>query len=219
MTDQHSIAEALLFQGNKLVTNGLVVGSGGNLSGRLPDGEGFVITPSGYSLAELAPDQLVVVGLEGNVRSGQQLKPSSEWPMHAAAYNARADAEYVFHLHPPVSTTLHAVGIPIRHLTTDHAYYVRDLHEVPYINSGSPELAAAVAAQLDGADVVLLRHHGCLLVANTPDLAYQRAMNLEAAAMATYRATQLGDTDTVTPPEYMEWIHEREAAGMGYGKG
>lgn len=218
MTDQRSIAEALLFQGHKLVANGLVVGSGGNLSGRLPDGQGFLITPSGYSLAELTPDQLVVVGLDGSMPDGQ-LKPSSEWPMHAAAYNARPDAEYVFHLHPPVSTTLHAIGQPIRHLTTDHAYYVRDLHEVPYINSGSPELAAAVAAQLDGAEVVLLRHHGCLLVANTPDLAYQRAMNLEAAAMATYRAIQLGDTDTVTPPEYMQWIRELEAAGKGYGKG
>jgi L-fuculose-phosphate aldolase len=217
MTDERTIAEALLFQGQKLVIAGLVVGSGGNLSGRLPDGDGFLITPSGYSIAELTPDQLVRVGSDGTVLGGG-LKPSSEWPMHAAAYGARSDAQFVFHLHPPVSTTLHAVGIPIRHLTTDHAYYVRDLHEVPYINSGSPELAAAVAEQLHGAEVVLLRHHGCLLVADTPDLAYQRAMNLEAAAMATYRAIQLGDTVTVTPPEYMQWIRGLEAAGHGYGK-
>ena len=135
MTDRRTIAEALLFQGNKLVTAGLVVGSGGNLSGRVPDGEGFPITPSGYSLAEL-----------------------------------------------------------------------------------TPELAKAVAAQLEGAEVVLLKHHGCLLVAGTPDLAYQRAMNLESAAMATYRAVQLGDNDTVTPPQYMEWIHGLEAQGKGYGK-
>jgi L-fuculose-phosphate aldolase len=217
MTDVRTIAEALLFQGQKLVTAGLVVGSGGNLSGRLPEGDGFIITPSGYSIAELTPDQLVRVAFDGTVLDGD-LKPSSEWPMHAAAYGARADAQFVFHLHPPVSTTLHAIGTPIRHLTTDHAYYVRDLHEVPYINSGSPELASAVAEQLDGAEVVLLKHHGCLLVADTPDLAYQRAMNLEAEAMATYRATLLGDTETVTPPEYMEWIGGLEAAGKGYGK-
>jgi len=36
--------------------------------------------------------------------------------------------------------------------------------------------------------------------------------------MATYRATQLGDTETVTPPEYMEWIGGLEAQGKGYGK-
>jgi L-fuculose-phosphate aldolase len=217
MTDERTIAEALLHEGRKLVTAGLVVGSGGNLSGRLPDGEHFLITPSGYSIAELSPEQLVRVAFDGSVPEGQ-LKPSSEWPMHAAAYGARPDATFVFHLHPPVSTTLHAIGQPIRHLTTDHAYYVRDLHEVPYIHSGSPDLAAAVAAQLDGAEVVLLKHHGCLLVADAADLAYQRAMNLEAAAMASYRATLLGDTETVTPPEYMEHIRAMEAAGQGYGK-
>jgi L-fuculose-phosphate aldolase len=217
MTDDRSIAEALLREGRKLVTAGLVVGSGGNLSGRTSDGEHFLITPSGYSLAELEPQQLVRVAIDGSVAAGG-LKPSSEWPMHAAAYGARDDATFVFHLHPPVSTTLHAIGHPIRHLTTDHAYYVRELHEVPYIHSVSPELAEAVAAQLDGAEVVLLRHHGCLIVADAADLAYQRAMNLEAAAMASYRATLLGDTETVTPPDYMERILSLEAAGQGYGK-
>jgi L-fuculose-phosphate aldolase len=86
------------------------------------------------------------------------------------------------------------------------------------MHSGTIELALAVAAQLDGAQVVLLRHHGCLLVAETADLAYQRAMNLEAAAMATYRALLLGDEETVTPPEYMERIRALEAAGEGYGR-
>lgn len=217
MTDRRSIAEALLLQGNKLVSAGLVVGSGGNLSGRLPGGAGFIITPSGYSLAELTPDDLVLVTLDGTMPEGG-LKPSSEWQMHAEAYRARADAEYVFHLHPPVSTTLHAIGHEIRHITTDHAYYVRDIHAVPYMHSGTIELAQAAAAQLDGADVVLLKHHGCLLVAGAADLAYQRAMNLEAAAMATYRAVMLGDESTVTPPAYMERILALESAGQGYGK-
>ena len=114
------------------------------------------------------------VSLDGHLPPAR-LKPSSEWQMHAEAYRARTDAQFVFHLHPPISTTLHAIGKPIRFLTTDHAYYVRDLHDVPYMHSGTIELALAVAAQLDGANVVLLRHHGCLLVAETADLAYQRA--------------------------------------------
>lgn len=217
MTDRRTIGKALLHEGGKLVTAGLVVGTGGNLSGRLPSGDAFIITPSGYSLDELTPDDLVEVQLDGQIPAGGH-KPSSEWQMHAEAYRARPDAQFVFHLHPPVSTTLHAIGKPIRSLTTDHAYYVRELHEVPYMHSGTIELALAVAAQLDGANVVLLRHHGCLLVAETADLAYQRAMNLEAAAMATYRASVLGDETTVTPPDYMDRIRSLEAAGQGYGR-
>jgi L-fuculose-phosphate aldolase len=217
MKDPRSIGEALLFEGSKLVTAGLVVGTGGNLSGRLPGDDRFLITPSGYSLAELEPDDLVEVRLDG-LQPDAQGRPSSEWQMHAEAYRARPDAQFVFHLHPPASAMLHAIGRPIRFLTTDHAYYVRAIHEVPYLHSGTIELARTVAAQLDGANVVLLRHHGCLIVAETADLAYQRAMNLEAAAMATYRALLLGDETTVTPPEYMERIHALEAAGEGYGK-
>jgi L-fuculose-phosphate aldolase len=217
MSEATRIAEELLFQGGKLVTAGLVVASGGNLSARLPEGDAFVITPSGYSIAELEADQLVHLGLDGTVRSGD-LKPSSEWQMHAEAYRARPDASVVFHLHPPVSTTLHALGRPIRFFTTDHAYYVRTIHALPYMHSGTIELARAAAEQLDGADVVLLKHHGCLLVATSADLAFHRAMNLEAAATATHRALLLGDETTVTPPEYMERILALEAAGVGHGK-
>jgi L-fuculose-phosphate aldolase len=217
MQEHRTIGEALLAEGAKLVTAGLVVGTGGNLSGRLPGGDAFIITPSGYSLAELRPDDLVEVRLDGRLLDASRT-PSSEWQMHAEAYRARPDAWFVFHLHPPVSAMLHAIGRPIRFLTTDHAYYVRELREVPYMHSGTIELARAVAAQLDGANVVLLRHHGCLLVADTADLAYQRAMNLEAAAVASYRALLLGDATTVTPPEYMERILSLEAAGEGYGR-
>ena len=217
MTDRRTIGEALLHEGGKLVTAGLVVGTGGNLSGRVASDDAFIITPSGYSLGELTPDDLVEVRLDGKLPAARR-RPSTEWQMHAEAYRARPDARFVFHLHPPVSATLHAICKPIRCFTTDHAYYVGDLREVPYTHSGTLELALAVAAQLDGANVVLLRHHGCLVVAETADLAYQRAMNLEAAAMATYRALVLGDETTVTPPEYMERIRSLEAAGEGYGK-
>ena len=89
---------------------------------------------------------------------------------------------------------------------------------LPYIHSGTIELARAVAEQLDGADVVLLKHHGCLLVATSADLAYHRAMNLEAAATATHRALLLGDETTVTPSEYMERILALEAAGVSHGQ-
>ncbi len=217
MTETRSISEALIFEGIKLVTAGLVVGSGGNLSGRLPDGEGLIITPTGLSIAELTPDDLSRVSLDGVVADDQR-KPSSEWQMHAEAYKVRPDATFIFHLHPPVSTTLHAIGKEIRSLTTDHAYYLREIHAVPYIPSGTMELAQAVAAQLDGSDVVLLQHHGCVAVADSADLAYQRVMNLEAAAMATYRASMMGDETTVTPPEYMARIRSMEAAGQGFGK-
>ncbi len=132
--------------------------------------------------------------------------------MHLAAHRARPDAPVALHLHPPHANLLVALGRAIRLITLDHAYYVRRLAVVPYLPSGSEELAAAVAARLAEVDVVVLAHHGCLVMAPDVDAAYERAANLEAAATATYRALLLGDETTVCPPEYLERIQAREAA-------
>jgi L-fuculose-phosphate aldolase len=89
---------------------------------------------------------------------------------------------------------------------------------VPYLHPGGTEVADAAAAALaDTTHVVLLRHHGCLIVADTPELLLSRAVNLEAAATATYRAHLLGDRDTVCPAEFLQHTLDQEAAGHRYG--
>ena len=133
--------------------------------------------------------------------------------MHLAAHRARPDAAFVVHAHPPKANVLAATGTPIRLITLDHAYYVRRLAQVPYLPSGTAELAAAVADRLSTVDVVVLAHHGCLVVAGDADLAFERVANLEAAATATFEALLLGDTDTVCPPEYLARIESGQAPG------
>lgn len=203
-----NLPEALVELGRRLAAAGLVVGSGGNLSVRSRPDE-VLITPTGGRLDALAPSDLVAVNLDGNALTG---RPSSEAPMHLAAHRARPDLGFVVHAHPAKTNVLAATGTPIRLITLDHAYYVRRLALVPYLPSGSPELAAAVADRLSAVDVVVLTHHGCLVVAKDAELAFERVGNLEAAAAATFDALLLGDTDTVCPPEYLACVEAREAA-------
>ena len=201
---------AIVRLGRRVAAAGLVVGSGGNVSVRTGPDQ-ILVTPSGHGLDELHPDDLVTLGLDGAVRAGTAA-PTSESHMHLAAHRARPDAPVALHLHPPHANLLVALGRTIRLITLDHAYYVRRLAVVPYLPSGSEELAAAVAARLAEVDVVVLAHHGCLVMAPDVDAAYERAANLEDAATATYRALLLGDETTVCPPEYLERIQAREAA-------
>ncbi len=208
--DSADAADALTRLGRRISAAGLVVGAGGNLSVRTGPDE-ILVTPSGCSLGELDRVDLVTLGLDGQVRKGEAA-PSSESYMHLAAHRARADAVVAVHAHPPYANLLAATGHPIRLITLDHAYYVRRLAVVAYLPSGSQELADAVAARLAEVDVVLLVHHGCLLVAPGAEAAYERVANLEAAATATYRALLLGDRTTVCPPEYLALIEGREAA-------
>lgn len=208
-------AAAVVRLSHRLAASGLVVGTGGNVSVRTGDGE-IMVTPSGFALDELTATDLVAIDLDGQVRSSAGGIPSSESHMHVAAHLARPEMPVVVHVHPPYANLLAALGHPIRLITLDHAYYVRRMARVPYLPSGSIELADAVAAQLAGADVVILAHHGCLVVAADAGAAYERVANLEAAATATYRALLLGDTTTVCPPEYMARILARElAAAVG----
>lgn len=199
---EQGLRQSLVRLGRKVAAAGLVVASGGNLSARLPDG-GMLVTAAGAGLDQLAPTDLVALGPDGTPRAGQR-PPSSEWRLHHAAYAARRDVAVAVHAHPPYATLLDALGHEIRLITTDHAYYVRRVARVGYLPSGSGALAAAAAAALDGADVVVLGHHGCLVVARSTQAVWQRAANLEAAAQATYRALLLGDRDSRVPAEVLE---------------
>ena len=146
-----------------------MVGAGGNIAARLTDDRMWV-TPTGWSLADLGAANLVQVSLDGRRLEGA-LAPTSELLLHLAALQARRDVMWSMHLHPPMATLLHVLDIPIRTITTDHAFYLRDIATVPYLHPGSAELANAAAAELAaGADVVLLRHHGCVVVGDAPDL-------------------------------------------------
>ncbi|WP_460648267.1 class II aldolase/adducin family protein, partial [Leucobacter ruminantium] len=54
----------------ELVRYGLVVWTGGNVSGRVPGADLFVIKPSGVSYDELGPEDMILCDLDGNVVPG-----------------------------------------------------------------------------------------------------------------------------------------------------
>ncbi len=207
------LIDQLIVVGRKAVSAGLVIGSGGNLSARLPGADECVVTCSGSWLDELTREDFSVVAIaDGAVRGGHP-KPSSEAQLHLATYRVRPDTNAIIHLHPQASVLLDALGKPIRLLTIDHAYYVREVRSTPFIQSGTPELAQAGAdAVADGCNCVILGHHGCSVLGETVELAHKRAANLEEAARATLTMLQLGDSTTACPPEYLERVRAGEAS-------
>lgn len=194
----------LIEVGRDAVGRGLVLASAGNLSVRIAE-DRFAVSASGTWLDRLTPDDFVDLSLaeeedgSGEVDGGR--RPSSEWRLHHRAYLARPDAECVLHLHPRTAVLLASIGAPIRLLTLDHAYYVGSIGVTPFFDNGTEELADTAAAALREHDCVVMQHHGCSVVADTVDMAYRRALNLEDAAQATALALQLGDVDTIFPAE------------------
>ncbi|MGY1633632.1 class II aldolase/adducin family protein [Geodermatophilus sp. SYSU D01186] len=188
----------LIEVGRLAVERGLVLASGGNLSARLPGETEFVVTAAGTWLDRLTPEGFSVVTLGGAVVGGAA-RPSSEWKLHQRTYRARPDVNAVVHLHPQHAVLVDALGHPIRLITLDHVTYVRSVGRVPYAPNGSDALADGAAEQARRHDCVVLAHHGCSALGPDVGMAFRRALNLEEAATATYRALLLGDTSCAFP--------------------
>ena len=183
------LRDQLALVGRAVAGNGLVVGSGGNLSARDPGSNELWVTAAGTFLDHLDRDDFVPVGLDA---SSSGSRASTELPLHLAVYRARPDINAVIHLHPQVVVLLDALGERIRLVTTDHAYYVRRVATTPFHPPGTDDLARVAAdAVRDGTNCVILAHHGCSVIGDTVEMALRRALNLEEAARMTYRALLL----------------------------
>jgi L-ribulose-5-phosphate 4-epimerase len=84
----------------ELVRYGLVVWTGGNVSGRVPGADLFVIKPSGVSYGDLAPENMILCDLDGNVvpgTAGSDRSPSSDTAAHAYVYRNMPEVGGVVH--------------------------------------------------------------------------------------------------------------------------
>lgn len=194
--------DQLAYVGADAVRTGLVVGSGGNLSARAPRADQCWITAAGSWLDRLTPIDFSLIDIAGGRLLDGHPHPSSEWRLHTETYLKRPDVNAIVHLHPQVSVLLCALGYDITLLTTDHAFYLREIATVRFDPPGSSELAIAAAdAVAGGVNAVMLGHHGCLVLADSVELAHKRAVNLEQAARTTYAALVLTHGQSQRIPE------------------
>ena len=97
------LRERMVKAGRELHDKGLVKGTSGNISARIPGADTFLIKPSGASMECLGTEELVLVDFQGNKIRGES-NVSLETPMHAAIYRARNDVQAVVHTHAPTAT-------------------------------------------------------------------------------------------------------------------
>ena len=195
------LRDQLAHAGYSVVSAGLVVGSGGNLSARVPDADTCWVTGAGTWLDRLNRSDFAEVGLADGGPAGGRVPrdgvpPSTELALHLATYRVRPDVRAIVHLHPQTALLLDALGERIRLVSTDHAVYLRRIVTTPFRPPGSAELAGvAAAAAADGANCILLAHHGCSVLGESVEIAHKRAVYLEEAARLTYAALAAGVLD------------------------
>jgi L-fuculose-phosphate aldolase len=190
----------------RMLADELTVGTSGNLSIRV--GELVAITPSGVDYATLTPEAVVVIDLEGQRVEGF-LEPSSEVPMHLAAYRA-TDAAAVVHAHPMFAAVLSTLVEEVPPIHYMMALLGGPVRVAPYATFGSQELAEQSAKALDGRFGVLLQNHGSTTVGDTLAKAYQRLVYLEWCCRMYYHARLLGSPSLI-PADELERVGEKLA--------
>ncbi len=190
-----------------LQSSGLVLLTWGNVSGIDRDAGLVVIKPSGVSYAEMTPDRMVVVDLDGKVAEGD-LRPSSDTPTHLVLYRAFESIGGVAHTHSTHATAWAQARRPLPCYGTTHADAFRG--EVPVTAELSrADIAGDYEARTGDAIVrafgatapahmpaVLVACHGPFTWGPTPEAAVESSIVLEEIAR-TALMTELLSPDPV----------------------
>lgn len=175
-----------------LLHEGLVEGTAGNLSARLPDGR-VVMTPSSLDYEAMEPGDLVIVSLDGKVQEGER-PPTSEKALHLACLKRHRDIGAVIHSHAMFASMFAITRQPIPCVIEEFDIYVGG--EVPvaeYRLTGSDELGDEVARWVGDRGAVLMANHGLLTVGKDVRNAHKVAALVERTAQIVWGARQLGE--------------------------
>lgn len=171
-----------------LQRNRLVVGTAGNVSVRVHDL--VAISPSGVAYATMTADQVGVHRLDGEPVE-TTLRPSSEFPLHLATYDATAAAAIV-HTHGVASTAISTVvdEVPASHYYT--GMFGGVVRVSPYATFGSDALAHNVVAALRDRSAAVMGNHGAITIGPTLAKAYDLVEYLEYICDVHLRAVATG---------------------------
>lgn len=173
--------------GRMLVEKGLVARTWGNISIRR-DETSFAISPSGLGYEHMNADDVPVYDYKKDTWEGTR-KPSSEKKIHAAAYQIFPDVQCVIHTHQDYATAVGLTGLDNLKMTKEEQELLGEICIAKYGLSSTKMLKKNVeAAFLTGARVVLMVHHGAVILGKDRDEAMKKAECLENVCKRTVEA-------------------------------
>ncbi len=181
----------------KLLTKGLTIGTGGNISLKNRLQNLIAISPSGLDYFELECEDIVIVEPQGTIIDGKQ-KPSTELKFHLALYQQRPELNAIVHTHSVNATTVACLGKelpPVHYLI---GYSGDKVPLVSYFPPGTPELANAIAHTIGNYNALLLENHGMLAVGKNLESAFTCAESIEFVAKIYCQCQAIGQPKLLT---------------------
>ena len=183
----------------ELTHYGLVIWTGGNISGRVPGADLFVIKPSGVSYDELSPENQILCTLDGEVvpgTPGSDRSPSSDTAAHAYVYRNMPQVGGVVHTHSTYATAWAARGESIPCVITAMAdEFGGPIPIGPFAIIGDDSIGRGIVATLreSRSPAVLMQNHGVFTIGPSAKAAVKAAVMTEDVARTVHLSRQLGE--------------------------
>jgi L-ribulose-5-phosphate 4-epimerase len=193
----------------ELTRNDLVRWTAGNISGRVPGEDLFVIKPSGISYDDLTPEAIVVCDLDGNLVEGE-LSPSSDTAAHAYVYKAMPQIGGVVHTHSTYATAWAARDEAIPCVLTAMAdEFGGEIPVGPFALIGDDSIGKGIVATLADhrSPAVLMRNHGVFTIGKDAKAAVKAAVMCEDVARTVHIARAGGELKPIHPDDIDHLYH------------
>lgn len=199
---------------SELVRYGLVIWTGGNVSGRVPGADLFVIKPSGVDYEDLAPENMILCDLDGNVvpeTPGSDRSPSSDTAAHAYVYRHMPEVGGVVHTHSTYAVAWAARAEPIPCVITAMAdEFGGEIPIGPFSIIGDDSIGRGIVETLTGhrSRAVLMQNHGPFTIGKDARDAVKAAVMVEDVARTVHISRQLGEPKSI-PTEAIDALFDR----------
>lgn len=183
----------------ELTKYGLVVWTGGNVSGRVQGTDYFMIKPSGVSYEDLTPENMVLCSMDGapiEGTLGSERSPSSDTAAHAYVYRNMPEVGGIVHTHSTYAVAWAARGEEIPCVITGMAdEFGGPIPVGPFAVIGDDSIGRGIVATLKNhrSRAVLMQNHGPFTIGVNPKDAVKAAVMCEDAARTIHIARQGGD--------------------------
>lgn len=221
----------IVFKANlDLVSNGLVIHTWGNVSGKDFKSGLIVIKPSGVSYESMKPDDMVVIDAQGKVVEGKY-KPSTDAPTHLFLYKTYEAIGGVVHTHSSYATSWAQAGRAIPPLGTTHAdhYYGevpctrsltdKEIESDYELNTGKVIVETLGSVNPLTMPSVLVNSHGPFCWGADADNAVYNAVALEAIARMAFHTVMLGRSEPVSKSLLDKHFKRKHGNDAYYGQG
>jgi ribulose-5-phosphate 4-epimerase/fuculose-1-phosphate aldolase len=175
----------------------------------------YLINPFGLHYAEVTPENLVRITLDGEVTDGGQGKVNrAGFVIHSAIHAAREDAHCIMHIHSTAGCAVSCKEEGLRHDNFYSAMLFEDIgyHDYEGVTTNEDEQPRLVAS-LGAKNHLILRNHGLLVAGPDIPTAFNRLWTLQRACEIQLASDAGRGPNRQIPREVLQRVPATRVAG------